>query len=214
MMLVKFSKKPKSKNNDNETPLIIKKSKVRTRRGEPITILKISKSKSGQTHLHDLKMIGSQFKSGSQFKIAKRYDEKLIQNMEWVAVEKNAYWKCIRCGWCCTHSWRVNLTWEEYDRLKDKIPITEIVVDQKTGMSHPFFEIGDQCICYDPKDNICKIYRERAYSCATFPFAITHKGELVRSKFCNGFGHGNKINTEKMKKHIIKWRKKAGMRFK
>jgi Fe-S-cluster containining protein len=145
------------------------------------------------------------------FKIAKRYNEKLIQEREWVPVDSNTRWKCIRCGWCCSHSWRVNLTWDEYDRLKDKIPITEIVVDKITGMSHPFFEIQDQCICFDPDTKKCTIWRDRAYSCATFPFSLTPEGELVRSKFCKGFGHGKIVDPEKMVKYIMKWRKKAGM---
>ncbi len=204
-------KKSKPKKDDFESDLTISKHKVRTRRGQPITILKISKPQSPQAQPPAYKMQAPADKFGPQFKVAKRFDEKLIQDMEWVPVDKDTNWKCIRCGWCCTHSWRVNLTWEEYDRLKEKIPITEIVVDKKTGMSHPFFEIGDQCICYDPETHKCKIYRDRAYSCATFPFAFTQEGELVRSKFCKGFGHGKQINPEKMKRYILKWRKKAGM---
>ena len=118
---------------------------------------------------------------------------------------------CIRCGWCCTHEWRVNLTWDEYDRLKDKLPISEVVMDKKTGMSHPFYMIKDKCAQYDTKTHKCKIYKMRAYSCATYPFSITPEGKLVRSKFCKGFGKGDIIDRRKMKRYIMKWRKRAGM---
>jgi Fe-S-cluster containining protein len=147
----------------------------------------------------------------SKFKVAKRYNEALIQRMEWVPVTKKTRWKCIRCGWCCTHEWRVNLTWDEYDRLKDKLPIDELVMDKKTGMSHPFFTIKDKCYQYDPKTNKCKIYKERAYSCATYPFSLTPDGKLVRSKFCKGFGHGEAVDRKRMLLHIRKWRRRAGM---
>lgn len=146
------------------------------------------------------------------FKVAERYDEELIQRMEWVPVTSKTRWDCIRCGWCCTHQWRVNLTWDEYDRLREKIPIAEVVVDPNTGMSHPFFTIKDKCPQYDPKSHKCKIYKERAYSCATFPFAISPEGKLLRSKYCKGFGKGKKIDLKKLKNYILKWRKKAGMR--
>ncbi len=145
------------------------------------------------------------------FKVAKRYDEALIQRMEWVPVTNKTRWKCIRCGWCCTHEWRVNLTWDEYDRLKDKLPITDVVVEPNTGMSHPFYMIKDKCVQYDPKTHKCKIYKERAYSCATYPFSLTPEGKLVRSKFCKGFGKGSIIDRRKMKRYIMKWRKRAGM---
>jgi hypothetical protein len=72
---------------------------------------------------------------GKDFKIAKRYDEALIQRMEWIPVTKKTRWKCVRCGWCCSHEWRVNLTWAEHDRLKDKLPIIDVVVEPETGMS-------------------------------------------------------------------------------
>ncbi len=147
------------------------------------------------------------------FKIAERFDEELIQKKEWIPVTNRTRWKCVRCGWCCTHEWRVNLTWDEYDRLREKIPIAEVVVDPQTGMSHPLFTIKDKCPQYDPKSHKCKIYKERAYSCATFPFALTPEGKLVRSKFCRGFGKGKRIDPRKMVTYIKKWRKRAGMKI-
>ena len=210
-MLINLNPRSKNKKRDKEPEVIIKKRKVRSIRGKPVTILKISRP---GTESEIKKVRSTEPKKrvpDSEFKVAKRYNEKLIQEREWVPVDDKTTWKCIRCGWCCTHSWRVNLTWVEYDRLKDKIPITEIVVDQKTGMSHPFFEIKEQCICYDPATKKCTIWRDRAYSCATFPFSLTPDGKLVRSKFCKGFGHGKKVDSEKMIKYIMKWRKKAGM---
>ena len=145
------------------------------------------------------------------FKVAKRYDEALIQQREWLPVTKKTKWKCIRCGWCCSHEWRVNLTWDEYDRLRFKLPIDKVVLDEVSGMSHPFYMIKDKCAQYDPKKHKCKIYKERAYSCATYPFSITPDGKLVRSKFCKGFGNGNLIDKKKMVRYIYKWRKQAGM---
>jgi Fe-S-cluster containining protein len=150
-------------------------------------------------------------KTDSKFKIAKRYNEALIQRMEWVPVTKKTRWACLKCGWCCTQEWRVNLTWDEYDRLKGKLPIDEIVVDKKTGMSHPFFMINKKCPQYDSKTHKCKIYKDRAYSCATFPFSLTPDGKLVKSKFCKGFGKGDLVDKKKMIAYIYKWRKRAGM---
>lgn len=146
-----------------------------------------------------------------KLRVAERFDEGLIQRMEWVPVTNKTRWKCIRCGWCCSHEWRVNLTWPEYDRLKDKLPIDEMILDEKTGMSHPFYMIKNRCVQYNPKKHGCKIYKKRAYSCATYPFALTPEGKLVRSKFCKGFGKGAKIDQRKMKRYIYKWRKRAGM---
>ena len=95
--------------------------------------------------------------------------------------------------------------------MKDKLPISELVVDPSTGMSHPIYMIKSKCAQYDPKTHTCKIYKERAYSCATFPFALTPSGKLVRSKYCNGFGTGEVVDRKKMKEYILKWRKRAGM---
>jgi Fe-S-cluster containining protein len=85
------------------------------------------------------------------------------------------------------------------------------VVDDKSGMSHPFYMIKDRCIQYDTKSHKCKIYKDRAYSCATYPFSITLDKKLVRSKFCNGFGKGNRVDRKKMINYIYRWRKRAGM---
>lgn len=156
-------------------------------------------------------LAGKAVKSGT-FKLAKRYDEALIQRMEWVPVTKKTQWVCKRCGWCCSHEWRVNLTWDEYDRLKDKLPISKIVADPESGMSHPFYMIKDKCKQYDTKKHNCHIYKIRAYTCATYPFALTPEGKLVRSKFCKGFGKGENISPKKMKEYILKRRRKAGMK--
>jgi Fe-S-cluster containining protein len=210
-MLIKLNSKLKRKKRDGIDEVVLKKRKVRSIKGKPITILKISRPGTDTS----IKKVTSTRKKkkrlDTEFKIAKRYNEKIIQDREWVEVKEDTKWECIRCGWCCTHNWRVNLTWQEYDRLKVKIPITEIVVDEKTGMSHPFFEIKNKCICYDPDTKKCTIWRDRAYSCATFPFSLTPDGDLVRSKFCKGFDHGKKVEKKKMIKYILKWRKKAGM---
>ncbi len=148
----------------------------------------------------------------TKFKLAKRFDEGLIQRMEWVPVTSKTRWKCTQCGWCCSQNWRVNLTWAEYDRLKELLPIEEVIVDEETGMSHPLFSIKGHCLQFDTKTHKCKIYKDRAYSCATYPFSLTPEGKLVGSKFCKGFGTGDLVDKKKMKAYIIKWRKRAGMK--
>ena len=69
-------------------------------------------------------------------------------------------------------------------------------------------DIGVQ---YDPKTHKCRIYKKRAYSCATFPFSLTTEGKMVRSKFCKGFGKGELVDRKEMRGYIFKWRRRAGM---
>lgn len=141
----------------------------------------------------------------------KKLDEKRIQDREWALVTADTHWKCIRCGWCCRQNWRVNVTWKEYDRLKDVLNIDQVVEDKRSGMSHPLFEIKNACVCLDTKKNLCKIHSKWPYACATFPFGLDLEGRLVYSKWCKGIGKGPQVNTVKMLKKIMKERKKAGM---
>jgi Fe-S-cluster containining protein len=200
--VIKFSPPDSTSSGPLEPKIEIASEELRPK------LLKSGLKPSKPKKLTDRKPTGSE----KPLKLAERYDEALIQRLEWAPVTKNTRWVCIRCGWCCSHEWRVNLTWDEYDRLKDKLPISEVVADPKTGMSHPFYMITKKCAQYDRKSHKCKIYKIRAYSCATYPFALTPKGKLVRSKFCKGFGSGETVNPRKMKEYIIKRRKKAGMK--
>ena len=151
------------------------------------------------------------FNDDSQFSIIEKLDEDLIIEKEWKPVTAETRWKCLRCGWCCQQNWRINLTWQEYDRIKDLLTITEVVVDEETGMSHPVYTIEGHCEKYDPETRKCKIYRNRLYTCAAFPFIIDDNGELLHSKHCRGFGVGSVVDKKKMIKYLIKWRKKAGL---
>jgi Fe-S-cluster containining protein len=144
-------------------------------------------------------------------KPVRKLNEANIQKREWLRVAKGTKWKCIRCGWCCKQNWRVNLTWTEYDRLKDDLKVTEVVEDRATGMSHPLFEIKDTCICLAVKNNTCKIHSKRPYACATFPFALDPKGVLIYSKWCKGIGQGPDVDIAKTGKKILKERRRAGM---
>ena len=142
---------------------------------------------------------------------AKKMNEARIQKKEWAPVTKDTRWECQKCGWCCRQNWRVNLTWDEYDRLKDVLEIDQVVLDEKTGMSHPLFEIKDACVCLNRKKNLCKIHSKWPYACATFPFGIDPKGKLIYSKWCKGIGEGGLVDRKKMRKKIMKERKRAGM---
>jgi Fe-S-cluster containining protein len=86
-----------------------------------------------------------------------------------------------------------------------------VVVDEATGMSHPVMIIEGRCRALDPERRTCTIYRKRAYSCATFPFSLTPEGELRISRYCEGFGKGPVVDEGEMVKHILKWRRRAGM---
>ncbi|UCH90045.1 MAG: YkgJ family cysteine cluster protein, partial [Thermoplasmata archaeon] len=146
------------------------------------------------------------------FNVIERLDEDLITEKEWLPVTPELHWKCLKCGWCCTQNWRLNLTWKEYERIKNKLTIDQVVVDEETGMSHPVYTINKKCERYDPKTHKCTIYKHRLYTCAAFPFILDEHGNLLRSKFCKGFGSGNPVDIGKMKTYLRKWRKRAGMR--
>jgi len=139
-----------------------------------------------------------------------RYDEKTIQEREFVPLEPGVRWKCLKKGWCCNQRWRVNLTWDEYDRLKE-LAIDQYVKDDESGMSHPIMEIDGCCVAWDKETGLCKVWKERPYTCATFPFAFDTEWNVVRSLHCKGFGHGPEVEEEKVRRFLIKWRKKAGM---
>jgi Fe-S-cluster containining protein len=139
------------------------------------------------------------------------FDEGEEQRRVWEPFVEGTRWKCLKCGRCCRESWRVNLTWEEHDRLSSALDIQHVVVDERTGMSHPVMLISGRCKALDDRRNVCTIYRRRMYSCATFPFSLGPDGELFVAKYCRGFGQGPVVMEEDIVKYIMKWRKKAGM---
>ena len=138
------------------------------------------------------------------------FDEADIQRRTWEPFTPGTRWECLRCGRCCRESWRVNLTWKEYDRLKDVLDINGVVLDERTGMSHPVMELEGICKGLDPEKNLCTIYRKRMYSCATFPFSLSPEGVLMVSRYCQGFGSGPLLKEEELAELILRWRKKAG----
>jgi Fe-S-cluster containining protein len=150
-------------------------------------------------------------KNEPELKVAKKIDESRVQRREFTRVKDDTLYECIRCGWCCRQDWRVNVTWIEFDRLKKHLNIDQVVVDERSGMSHPLFEIKDACVCLNTKKNLCKIHSKRPYSCATFPFGFDTKGRLMYHKNCQGIGKGPKVDLNNMTKKIMKHRKKAGM---
>ncbi len=150
-------------------------------------------------------------KKDTEMTPTRKINEAKIQKKEWTRATAATRWKCTRCAWCCRQNWRVNVTWVEYDRLKNDLNIEQVVQDPKTGMSHPLFEIKDACVCLNTKKNKCRIHSKCPYSCATFPFGIDPKGHLIYHRSCSGIGKGPLVDEEKMKKKIISERKKAGM---
>jgi Fe-S-cluster containining protein len=147
-----------------------------------------------------------------EFEVVELLDEDRITEREWVPVTKETRWKCMKCGWCCSQKTRINLTWKEFDRIQDKLTVKQVVLDEGSGMSHPVYAIKEHCERYDPKTHKCTIYKDRLYTCAAFPFMITEDDKLLHSRFCRGFGEGEVVNEGKMKAHIRKWRKRAGLR--
>jgi Fe-S-cluster containining protein len=110
----------------------------------------------------------------------------------------------------------VNLTWWEYRRLsKDPrakdMKIDHIEVDPKTGATHPFFVIGGKCGALREEGAVCELYPDWPYTCATYPFLLMPSGEIMVHMDCAGFGHGDVVDRDKIRKLIIKERKRAGM---
>ena len=148
---------------------------------------------------------------GAKFKTTPDHLEPLKIPEEFVPVTHGMKWKCLKCGWCCSQNWTIDLTWKEYDRLKDSLPITEIALHEPTGASHPFFRIHGDCTAYDRKKKLCTIYDKKCYSCSAFPFLLCPPRELFICKLCKGVGEGSAIDVNETIDELITLKKEAGM---
>ncbi len=142
---------------------------------------------------------------------ANNEDSEKIPN-DFVPVTPGMRWKCLMCGRCCNGNWQINLTWKEYDRLKDDLPIETVVLDEFTGASHPYFRITGSCPAFNMENHKCIIYNKKVYTCNAFPFLIDLKNELHITKSCEGFGHGPYIDIDEKITELIKLKLRAGMK--
>ncbi|MBN1538634.1 MAG: YkgJ family cysteine cluster protein [Candidatus Thermoplasmatota archaeon] len=152
----------------------------------------------------------------SGFELHKRVNEEDLLKREWVPLEPGTRWECIRCSWCCRQPWAINITWSEYDRLRDDeraadLDIDRLEVDPTTGRTHPYFVIKGKCPLLEDRTNLCTLYPDWPYTCATYPFLLTPAGKLLVHTDCEGFGHGPIVDPGKMAEKIMRERERAGM---
>ncbi|MFW3147325.1 MAG: YkgJ family cysteine cluster protein [Thermoplasmatota archaeon] len=142
-------------------------------------------------------------------------EDSLIERY-WTPFKEGTRWKCIRCSWCCKQPWAVNLTWWEYRRLSSDprakdIRMDRIELDRRTGATHPYFVIEGKCGALREEGSVCEMYPDWPYTCATYPFLLLPSGEIMVHRECAGFGHGDVVDGERIRKMIIRERKRAGM---
>ena len=130
---------------------------------------------------------------------------------EFEAVTGKLRWKCIRCGWCCMQEWNIDLTWDEYDRLKDYLPLDKALYDEETGASHPFLELKGGCPRYDSAKRECTIHDILPYSCAAFPFLLVPPSSLYVNRFCLGLGKGSRLDSGAKRRELIALKRNAGI---
>ena len=151
----------------------------------------------------------------SDYRRERRLDEAKVIQEEWRELEDQDRWECIRCSWCCKTGWRINLTWYEYKRMMDdprfdSFRTDRLEEDPATGRTHPFYKIEGRCPLLKG-DNICSVYPDWPYTCATYPFLLMPDGSMMVHNKCAGFGHGDLVDEEEMRGKIIRERKRAGM---
>jgi len=129
---------------------------------------------------------------------------------ELVPVTENMRWECLRCGWCCTRDWQIDISWNEYHRLKDLLPVDRVVFDQSATAYYPYFLLGGKCAQYHEEAHACNIYEKRCYICRSFPFYLHPGKRLYISKLCPGLGKGEVIRIGEKKEELLRWRKAAG----
>jgi len=135
---------------------------------------------------------------------------------EWNEVAPGLRWECLRCSDCCKKDWAINLTWKEYDRLREDPGVGELEglgleVDPETGLDHPFFRLNGACPMLREEGAVCTLYPDWPYTCAVYPFLLLPDGRLLAHSECLGLGHGNPIDIGLWKRRIALERKKAGM---
>jgi Fe-S-cluster containining protein len=151
-----------------------------------------------------------------QFEMHKRAPNDGFNEEEWSLLGDDTRWECIRCSRCCRRPWSVNLTWWEYERLKNdpraaELKIDKVEVDPVTEQTHPYFVISKKCPILKDEGAVCRLYPDWLYTCATYPFLLLRDGSIFTHKICPGFGHGKIIDPEEMRNKIIAQRKRAGM---
>lgn len=155
-------------------------------------------------------------RDGSGLTRGYRADDRGIVEREWRDLEGKMRWECLMCGMCCRTSWRVNLTWIEYDRAKRDPRFSNLVIDrveeeEGTGRTHPYFVIDEACPLLDPVTNLCRVHDARFYTCAAYPFLLIDDGTIKYHPDCSGFGRGPVIDIPALRKELIGQRIRAGM---
>lgn len=149
----------------------------------------------------------------------REYDKEKILDLidrEWIPLDEGIRWSCIRCGKCCRTNWRINLTWKEHERIINggnlrAIPEFHREVDPGSGLDHPYIVIDGECpLLVD--GNICSIYPDWPFTCATYPFLLMPDGAIMLHSDCPGIGSGDIIDMDEMRGKIMVERKKAGMK--
>ena len=161
---------------------------------------------------------GSNPVNGADFELHERARESELVEKEWTPLEPGTRWECLRCSWCCRQPWAVNLTWWEFERLENDdrasdLRVDRVEVDQGTGLTHPYFVIDGKCPALDDGTSLCTLYPDWPYTCATYPFLLMPDGRLLVHMECEGFGHGEVIDRNRMRERILRERRRAGMRI-
>lgn len=130
---------------------------------------------------------------------------------ELIFVTPDMRWTCLRCGKCCTRDWQIELSWKEYHRLKDHLPLENVIFDESTGAHYPFFDVNGKCPRYDEGGRKCNIYALRSFICRSYPFYLHPPGKLLVSTLCEGIGHGPPVDLAMKSKELLVLRTAAGM---
>ncbi len=97
---------------------------------------------------------------------------------------------CLACDGCCRFHdggsvWRPKITGDEIKRLyPDKLDVANAVLDQKAVDDNGYFKtvnVDGACCCafFDAKYHTCKIYSERPFECALYPFLLVKKEKRI-----------------------------------
>jgi len=148
---------------------------------------------------------------GQEFRIVRESGNWWEIPYEFIPVVPGMKWTCLRCGKCCTRDWQIELSWKEFQRLKDLLPIDSVIFDEHTREYYPFFNVNGKCPRYDEKESSCNIYADRCFVCRSYPFYLHPPSELLISKLCEGIGHGPPVDPVAKCKELLIQRTAAGM---
>jgi Fe-S-cluster containining protein len=84
-------------------------------------------------------------------------------------------------------------------------------VDPQTGATHPYFVIENICPALIEEGAVCSLYPDWPYTCATYPFLLSPDNNILVHDGCPGFGKGDVVDHDEMRKKIIRERIRAGM---